>query len=615
MSQDMGASIFVFHPKRVTLAELAQIRAEQAEVGMRSIRMVGSSYSVTCSRCSPAAAPEPSSLHEIAPTQEPLPVCAAAVAPEPSSAPLLPCSACPHVGENLELRQQVGYWKGMHRRACQREDRLKQRIAELEAEVRDLKHRVFGRKSESASSAKTSPAATAQPNTPPRPRGQQRDKPGPRRRDHSHLPVVDEIIELPKDQRCCAQCQLPFAPLSTTEDSEVIEIKVKAYRRRYRRRRYQPTCSCDQHPCLITAPPADRLYPKCTLAVSIWVEVLLDKFQFYRPTYRLLQDWQTHGLGLSLGTLTDGLKRMLPLFEPIYQDLIKHNQQQKHWHGDETRWMVFATVEGKIGHRWMMWAFQSQEVVVFVLSSGRAHDVPENHFGPVKEGILSVDRYSAYKAMAQVKEGKILLAFCWAHVRRDFLEVERSWPKEKDWAVAWVERIAELYQRNDERLEVLDKGEDAAREQEQLEQHVQAMAKQAEKELAEAKIHPARKKVLRSLQDHWEGLTLFLKHPEVPLDNNAVERTERGPVVGRKNYYGSGAEWAGNLAAMQFSLLATLRLWQINPRVWLTEYLQACARAGGQPPGNREAFLPWKMTQEKRKEWSLKQENDREDNS
>jgi hypothetical protein len=49
--------------------------------------------------------------------------------------------------------------------------------------------------------------------------------------------------------------------------------------------------------------------------------------------------------------------------------------------------------------------------------------------------------------------------------------------------VAWVERVAELYRRNDKRLEALDKGEGAASEQEQLQQHVQEMANQAEKEL------------------------------------------------------------------------------------------------------------------------------------
>src|SRR5262249_18671662 len=82
---------------------------------------------------------------------------------------------------------------------------------------------------------------------------------------------------------------------------------------------------------------------------------------------------------------------------------------------------------------WFLWVFHSKEAVVFVLSSGRAHDVPEDHLGPVKEGILSVDRYSAYKAMKQVKDGLILLAFCWAHVRRDFLEAARAWPTEGRW--------------------------------------------------------------------------------------------------------------------------------------------------------------------------------------
>jgi transposase len=42
--------------------------------------------------------------------------------------------------------------------------------------------------------------------------------------------------------------------------------------------------------------------------------------------------------------------------------------------------------------------------------------------------------------------------------------------------------------------------------------------------------------VLTSLQKHWSGLVVFLDHPEVPLDNYAAERAERGPVVARKNY-------------------------------------------------------------------------------
>ena len=110
-------------------------------------------------------------------------------------------------------------------------------------------------------------------------------------------------------------------------------------------------------------------------------------------------------------------------------------------------------------------------------------------------------------------------------------------------------------------------------------------------------------------------MTVFVEHPEVPMDNNTAERAQRGPVVGRKNYYGSGAVWAGRLAAMLFSLVQTLCLWRLNPRVWLTAYLTACAAAGGEVPGDMERFLPWNLSEEDRRRWSLAGSADEADTS
>ena len=500
----------------------------------------------------------------------------------------------------------------MHHKSTLREAQLQLRIDQLEAKLRLREQQLFGTKTESSTSQNPAPTTTKPT---PKPKGQQRGKPSPKRRDHSHLPAREQIIELPHDQQHCSCCGLPFESFPGTEDSEVLEVEVQAYRRVIRRRRYRPTCSCGKHPGIVTAPPAGKVIPKSTLGVSIWTEVLLDKFLFYRPTYRLLADWKTHGLDLALGTLTDGLQRLLPLFEPVYQALIEHNQKQQHWHADETRWLVFISVEGKVGYRWTLWVFHSQDAVVFVLDRGRAHDVPENHLQPVQEGILSVDRYSAYKAMKQVKEGRILLAFCWAHVRRDFVGVARSWPNEESWAMGWVERIGALYQHNDARLEVQEKAAVFQEKDGQLRQHVAAMAAQAQQELADPQLHPARQKVLVSLQEHWDGLTVFVDHPEVPLDNNVAERVQRGPVVGRKNYYGSGALWAGELAAMLFSVLQTLCLWNINPRLWLSAHLAGCAASGGQAPRALGSYLPWQMSEEQRQEWALEKEKASEDSS
>ena len=180
----------------------------------------------------------------------------------------------------------------------------------------------------------------------------------------------------------------------------------------------------------------------------------MDKYLFYRPTYRLLADWATHGLDLSLGTVTDGLKHLVPLFEPVYQALVRQSQTQTLWHADETRWLVFASIEGKVGYRWYLWVFHSAEVVVFVLAAGRSHEVPEEHFGPVEgRGILVVDRYKAYQAIDKVKSGRIVLAFCWCTCVGTF-RLAKSWPDQESWALGWVAEIGQLYHLNDERLKV-----------------------------------------------------------------------------------------------------------------------------------------------------------------
>ena len=122
-----------------------------------------------------------------------------------------------------------------------------------------------------------------------------------------------------------------------------------------------------------------------------------------------------------------------------------------------------------------------------------------------------------------------------------------------------------------------------------------AMATKRDLALADPSLHKIKGKVLSSLDNHWSGLTVFLDHPQTPMDNNKAENSMRKPVTGKKNYYGSGAVWSANLAAMMFSILQTVILWGINPRHWLHVYLTACAENGGVAPTDLTPFLPWAM--------------------
>ena len=507
----------------------------------------------------------------------------------------------------IELTWKANYWQAQHARLVEREVALKAQVEALEATVRDLNQRLYGTKSEK--SAGPDHAGSSKPAS-ARPRGQQPGSQGHGRSDRAALPVVAEVHDLSEAAQHCPACGEAFMPFPGAEESTIIEVQIQAHLRRIQRPRYHKTCGCPHVKGIVTAPPAPRVIPKSPLGVSVWTMMLLDKYLYGRPTHRLCEELRHYGLPLSQGTLTDGLQRLAVLFESLMPALYERQMGEKRFHGDETRWEVFEEVEGKTGHRWYLWVMQSASVVFYRMAPGRGADVPKAHFAKLHKDLVDVvlvcDRYSAYKCLAKDCDA-LLLAFCWAHVRRDFLKAARSWLELESWMFAWVDDIGTLYRLNQARLEVWDETlpftqQPAAfvERHRALETQRSQMQARCEAHLQEPELHLAKHKVLSSLHNHWDGLTVFVGRPEVAMDKNTAERILRNPVVGRKNYYGSGSVWSAHLAAMVFSVIQTVLLWGLNPHHWLHAFLQACADHGGQSPTDLSAFLPWQMTPERR---------------
>ncbi len=511
--------------------------------------------------------------------------------------------------EHIELRMAAQKWQGLHRKAVNRCDQqevrhdrivralkaqalksnaaLQTELDSARAQVRDLQKRLFSTKSEQSIPGESrSKAATW------RKRGQQRGSVGHGRTIEAQLSERHEDIVLHKAQ--CPECGLAFKEFAGTEDAQVLEIEVKAYRRVIHRHRYMPTCECGCVSGIVTAPSPARLIERGKFGISVWTSVLLDKFAYGRPSQRLLQDLADHGLNMAPGTLAGGLQAIAPLFQPLDDALQSKLRTEPYWHADETRWAVFVDVLGKVGHRWYMWVFQSCSVVHYVVDKSRAAEVIIAELAGVDQGIISCDRYSGYKRFARLNPG-VRLAFCWAHQRRDFLELANSYPESQEWALQWVERIGNLYHLNAVRLKLLIGSSERVHSQLVLEQAVQQMATDCAFGVANHETFPPAAKVLESMTAHWTGLTVFVACPWVDIDNNQAERSIRAPVVGRKNFNGSGSEGSAELAATMYSLFATMKLWGLNLRTWLTTYLQACADNGNVPPAAIDAFLPWQM--------------------
>ena len=146
-----------------------------------------------------------------------------------------------------------------------------------------------------------------------------------------------------------------------------------------------------------------------------------------------------------------------------------------------------------------------------------------------------------------------------------------------------------------------DASVDAA--QDELKKAVEELFAQAEAELAGLPAKARQGKALRSLLKHREGLSVFVDNPQVPMDNNVAKRELRGAVIGRRLSFGSDSEDGADFTAMMYSVVGTLALNGIDVLRWLEAWLEACAKNGGKPPDDLSPWLPWTMSEERRREF------------
>jgi transposase len=283
------------------------------------------------------------------------------------------------------------------------------------------------------------------------------------------------------------------------------------------------------------------------------------------------------------------------------------------------RWQVYAAVEGKDSHRWWCWVFAGPDTTVFTIAPSRSLKVLTAQLGVVLDPdtgalpeslpggrrlLLSSDFYTVYQSLGRMDGVDNL--WCWSHIRRYFVRAGDAHPDElQAWTQAWLERIGALY-RAHSALAAAPGSPQRAQAAEQFDTALKAIDSERHAQAANAHLmHQAAVKVLATLDREWEGLARHREFPELPLDNNGAERALRGPVVGRKNFYGSGSKTSAELASRVWTIIATVERAGLNPLVYLRAYLDQCAQAGGTPPTGAalDRFLPWATNPDDRAAW------------
>jgi transposase len=439
-------------------------------------------------------------------------------------------------------------------------------------------------------------------------RGQRKGSGGHGRRSYAHLETEERIIDVEPGLRRCRCCGTDFEFLGT-EDSEQLDWEVRLCRILWRRRRYRRRCQCPAKLAgriAVCAPRPPKVIPKGLFTAMFLARLAYEKYVLGRPLHRIIAALAAGGLDVAEGTLVGALQQVAPLLAPWAEAIEAHVAASGYVRADETSWRVFADTPGKDGNRWWLWVFGTDEATVFAMDPSRSAEVPAKVLGIDREQaaleagrrlVISSDFYGAYQSLASI-EG-IDPLWCSAHIRRYFLRAGAAHPDALgQWCHAWTQRFALLYRAHAALRAATTQTETETREQ-ALARYHRAFdnidAARIQETTMAGMLHPAAAKVIATLTNEWDGLRRHRDLPFLDLDNNGAERALRTPVIGRKNFYGSGAAWAAHLAAGIWTITATAAQNDTEPLHLLTDYLTACAENGGKPltGGKLDPFLPW----------------------
>lgn len=514
--------------------------------------------------------------------------------------------------KNEAQQNELDSWRTKYLRAeearVRETKKLELRISELEKTLEEVKATLvwhqkhnFGQRTEQSEVSLDEKSASE--DTSKTARGKKEGAKGHGRNQQEGLFTEENDIDVPEEKRTCNCCGKPYRQLPKRDKSTVLEIMQELYKIVDCGSTYVKDCSClesESNPPLVRSAAPPRVFPRALYGPALWADILVNKFLFQCPLQRISMKYKMLGATVSVSTMSSGMSKIHGLIDSLFDRIKDQARGSKQWNMDETTWRVFGESERKTSNRWWLWVVVTPDTCVYLLDPSRSATLPTDFFQGVTDGTLITDRYSAYKALVT----NIKKAFCWAHVRRDFIKVRDGYPKLAAWANEWIELIDKLFAANADRTRRIVPGE---RTDEQIfasKYLVTFLVKQIEErmdaELKTKKLHEKKTKVLVSLRKHWHGLTIFVDDPLIPMDNNGAERALRNPVMGRKSYYGSGSEDSGHFSAKMFTILQTWLFNELDPIALLQDFLARCAANRGDPPPN-EDYLPWCMSAERKK--------------
>jgi len=316
------------------------------------------------------------------------------------------------------------------------------------------------------------------------------------------------------------------------------------------------------------------------------------------PFYRIEKLQESMGIPLPASTQWDIVENAANWgTHPAYRELIRQAAQGNVIHNDDTPMKILELLK-EINEQssrtgmfttGMMSIVEDRKIALFF--TGQKH-AGENMTDLLKQRQAELDppiqMCDALSRNAS-KEFETLLANCLVHGRRNFVDVAANFPEE---TAHVIDQIALVY-RNDEiaKQQNLSPQERLLFHQRESTPVMKNLKQWLSEQLHQKKTEPnsGLGKAIAYMLKHWDPLTLFLRVPGAPLDNNLCEQTLKKAILHRKNSLFYKTEHGAFIGDMFMSLIHTCNLGGVNP----FDYLVALQKHSSEVFKNPRNWMPW----------------------
>lgn len=325
------------------------------------------------------------------------------------------------------------------------------------------------------------------------------------------------------------------------------------------------------------------------------------------PFNRIERLQQGMGIPLPASTQWELVERRVDALTPVNDALVRHAAQGEVLYNDDTSMTVLEISERS--REEALAAGESEKMAdrTGVRTSGIVAEV-----GPNKVALYVTGRQLAGESLNEVlqerlarlpapiqmsdalahnlpDELKTIVAHCVAHGRRYFVDIVENFPDE---CRKVLETLADVYKHDAlAREKQLSPEARLKLHQERSGPLMKELKKWMQAELDEHRVEPNSPlgEAMRYMLKHWTALTLFLRVPAAPLDNNICERALKKAILHRKNSLFYRTVYGANVGDLYMSLIHTAELNGVEP----FPYLVALMRHADHVAQDPTAWFPW----------------------